>query len=357
MPAKNTLYTNFVLENMIEELVASRLDLQQFALVNNALQGVPGMQYRINRYTATDGTQKLGIGEGNTESIVATFNPESYDIALAQNRFEYYDEEAMTDPVAIETGVRQAAAGLFDTMNADIYGEWAKGDYAVTVSAAADVFGAFVDAQAMINKEELQPGEGTFAIVAPRDLAYIRKALGNSLQYVEAFARQGYVGTVGGTNLYVKKNATPGKVYVATREAVTIFVKTGTEVEIVDASRRGAEDANVRLNTQFARKYYVVALTDATKVVEITLPIEPEVIVSGGKNGLTIAAGATAQLKAEAYPASGVVSWSSGTTTKATVSDAGVVTGVTAGTSLVTASMAYGGSTYTDTILITVAAG
>ena len=357
MPAKNTLYNNFVLENMIEELVASRLDLNPFATPNNDLQGRPGMEIRINRYTATDGTQKLGIGEGNDKSITATFKSEAYQIELAQNRFEYHDEEGMIDPIAIETDVRQAAAGIFDIINADIYGEWAKGDYAVEAQSAADVFGAFVDAQAMINKETLDQNEGTFAILAPRDLAYIRKALGDSLQYVEAYARQGYVGTVAGTPLFVKKNATPGKIYLATRAAVTVFTKTGTEVELVDNTRRSADDANIRLNTQFARKYYVAALTDATQVCEISIPVSPELIVLGGKNGLTLGVGETAQLVAEAYPASAAVSWASGTTAKATVSSTGVVTGVAAGTATVTASMTYGGSTYTDTILVTVAAG
>ena len=91
---KNTLYTNFVLENMIEELVASQLDLQSFVSVDNNLVGTPGMQIKINRYTATDATQNLTIGDGNTASIVASYTPETYNIKLAQNRFEYYDEEA-----------------------------------------------------------------------------------------------------------------------------------------------------------------------------------------------------------------------------------------------------------------------
>lgn len=271
---KNTLYENFVLENMIEELVASQLDLQSFVKVDNNLQTNPGMKVIINRYTATDATQVLGIGEGNTNSIVASYDDEEYDIKLAQNRFEYYDEEILTDPIAIETGVRKMAAGLFDKMNADIYGEWAKTSQ--TADGTTDVFDGIVDAQALINTEVIEQGVSTFGIIHPKDLANVRKQLKDTLQYVEAFARQGYVGTVAGTNLYVKKNATEGSLVIATPEAVTLFVKTGTEVENVDKNNRSETAANVRLNTLFSRKYYVAALTDETKAVIVSLPEEED---------------------------------------------------------------------------------
>ena len=85
---------------------------------------------------------------------------------------------------------------------------------------------------------------------------------------LEAFAKNGYVGTVGGVNLYTKKDATPGEILIATKEAVTLFVKKGTEVE---QPPRDAEDANIRKNTILSRKYYLAALTDETKVVKIAL--------------------------------------------------------------------------------------
>lgn len=99
----------------------------------------------------------------------------------------------------------------------------------------------------------------------------MRKALKDDLKYVEPFARNGYVGSVGGVNLYTKKDATAGEIVIATREAVTLFVKKGTEIEQIGVNLRSSEDANVRLNTVFARKYYLAALTDQTKAVKITL--------------------------------------------------------------------------------------
>jgi hypothetical protein len=111
-------------------------------------------------------------------------------------------------------------------------------------------------------------GVTVFGWVHPSDMAKVRKALKDDLKYVEAFAKNGYVGTVGGVNLYTKKDATEGEIIIATKEAVTLFVKKGTEVE---QPPRDAADANIRKNTILSRKYYVAALTDETKAVKITL--------------------------------------------------------------------------------------
>ena len=93
-------------------------------------------------------------------------------------------------------------------------------------------------------------------------MADIRKNLKDTLQYVEKFAVSGYVGTVAGVNLYTKKDATPGSIIMATREAVTIFNKKGTEVE-------QERDSNTRENSIYSRKYYLAAMTDETKAVKI----------------------------------------------------------------------------------------
>ena len=70
---------------------------------------------------------------------------------------------------------------------------------------------------------------------------------------------------MGGVNVYTKKNATSGEVVVATKKAVTLFLKKGTEVEQVTKNHRSESAANTRLNTIFARKMYLAALTDETK--------------------------------------------------------------------------------------------
>ena len=180
---------------------------------------------------------------------------------MAQNRFDYFDEEAMTDPMVVQTGTKHMGTDLFNTANADVFAEFNKAT--LSVEASAPDFAAFVDAQAKLNLENLE-GVSIFGFVSPADMAKVRKALKDDLKYVEAFAKQGYVGTVGGVNLYTKKDAVAGTIIIATKEAVTLFNKRGTEVE-------QERDSNIRKNSVFSRKYYLAALTDETKAVKITL--------------------------------------------------------------------------------------
>lgn len=262
------IYDNFFLSNEVEDQFNSHLDLQQFCTVDNTLAGTAGMKRKINVYSATDGTEKLAMGQGNSKSIEVGYIQKEYEILLAQNRFEYYDEQAMTDPMLVPVGMRHAGTDMFNTVNGDIYAEFAKATRILPVSAFD--FAAFVDAQAMLNLENLED-VSIFAFVCPGDMAAIRKSLKDDLKYVEAFAKNGYVGTVGGVHLYTKKDATPGDIYVATREAVTIFNKKGVEVEQVTNGARSETAANTRLNTIFARKYYLTALTDETKDIRLAL--------------------------------------------------------------------------------------
>ena len=129
------------------------------------------------------------------------------------------------------------------------------------VMAAPDYKVRFKDAAAMLNLEDLE-GVSIFGFVNPAEMAKLRKALKDDLKYVESFAKQGYIGTVGGINLYTKKDAASGKVVIATKKAVTLFNKKGTEVE-------QQREENIRRNTIYSRKYYVAAMTDATKAVGI----------------------------------------------------------------------------------------
>lgn len=259
------IYDNFFLSNEVEDQFNSHLDLQQFCTVDNSLVGTAGMIRKINVYKATNGTEKLGMGEGNTKSIEVSYTPEEYKILMAQNKFEYFDEQEMTDPMLVPVGTRHMGTDLFNTVNGDIYGEFKK----ATMVVLADKFNfaAFVDAVASLNIESTdnQPEKvapQTFAFINGADTAELRKNLAEDLKYVEAYARSGYVGTVAGVNIYTKKDATKGTVVVATRQAVTIFNKKGVEIE-------QERDADHRKNDIYSRKYYLAALTDATKAVKV----------------------------------------------------------------------------------------
>jgi hypothetical protein len=219
------------------------------------------MKRIIHAYRATDGTEKLAVGAGNTKSIEVSYTPSEYEIALAQNRFVWNDEHAMTDPMLVPVGMKHAGTDMFNTVQGDIYGEFAK--TGLEVPTAAYSFDAFVDASAALNIENIEDVE-IFAFVCPKDKAKVRKALKDELKYVEAFARQGYIGSVAGINLYDKADATEGEIIVGVKGAVTIFNKKGVETE-------QERDANTRVNSAYSRKYYVVALTDESKAVKIKL--------------------------------------------------------------------------------------
>lgn len=255
----NTVYSNFYLSNEVEDQFNSHLNLQQFCTIDNNLVGTPGMIRKINVYNATNGTQKLAVGVGNSQSIEVGYTQKQYEILLAQNRFKYYDEQAMTDPMLVPVGTKHMGTDMFNTVNADIYTEFAKATQVVVGTGFN--FDMFADAQSVLALENLEDVT-IFAFVSPADVADIRKELKDTLQYVEAFARNGYIGTVAGVNIYTKKNATSGSIYMGTKEAVTLFNKKGTEIE-------QERDANTRENSIYSRKYYIAALTNETKVVKL----------------------------------------------------------------------------------------
>lgn len=276
------IYDNFYLSNEIEDQYNSHLDLQQFCTVDNSLVGTAGMKRKINVYSATNGTEKLAMGEGNTKTIEVSYAQKEYEIQMVQNKFQYFDEQEMTDPMLVPVGTRHMGTDMFNTVNGDVYEEYKKAVLVVPVSKYD--FSAFADAVASLNIESTDNDPGTvvpqtFAFINPSDTAELRKNLAEDLKYVEAFARTGYVGTVAGVNVYTKKDALKGTIVVATRKAVTIFNKMGVEVET-------DRDGDIRQNTIWSRKYYIAALTDTTKAVKIikgTATVSSDTTVSEGK--------------------------------------------------------------------------
>lgn len=252
-------YPNYVLEKEIEDQYNSHLDLMRFCTIDNSLVGVAGDTKKIRVYSATNATEVLEMGEGNTKNIEVKYAEKQYTIHLAQNRFPYYDEELMRDPMVVDTGVRHMTTDMFNHTQGDIFAEFNKA--VKTVNATAFDFGAFVDAVALLPGENQEERE-VFAFVHPNDKAAIRKALKDDLKYVEAYVRSGYIGTVAGVNLYVKQDAVEGTICGGTKKAVTYFNKKGVEVE-------QERDANTRLNEIYSRKYFLVALTDENECFKI----------------------------------------------------------------------------------------
>lgn len=255
----NTVYDNIVLSNKMNDILKTKVDLNSYLTIDTSMTEQAGMKKVINTYTATGNVEDLAMGAGNTGDISVSFTSAEYEVKTTQGRFQYYDEQAMKDPMVVEAGLEGIAKTMVNDFTTKAIAEFDK--TTTTVEAVAYNFAMVVDAIAAMNVES---EEGMFLLISPADQADFRKALNNDLKYAEGFVRTGYIGTICGVPVILSKAVPQGKMFLATKEAVTLFIKKDTEIEQV-------RDADTRNNTVYIRKVAVVALTDATKVVKITV--------------------------------------------------------------------------------------
>ena len=257
----HTIYENFVLENKLEDLLTTAVNLNSYMTIDNSLTESPGMIKKIHKYTATGNVEDLAMGSGNTGTITVSFTETEYEVKVTQGKFTYYDEEEMTDPLVVDMGMKGLSQQMTNDLTSKAITEFGKATLGVTYTKGGNPsFDTIVDAIAKLNTED---ESGLFMLINPAMQATLRKALGTNLQYVEAFVRTGYVGSVCGVPITVSKAVPDKTIYLATREAVTCFVKKGSEIE-------QDRDMDKRQNFVYGRKVMLVALTDATKVVKIT---------------------------------------------------------------------------------------
>lgn len=252
-----TPFENVVIENKINDLLTTNVDLANYLTIDNSLTANAGMKVDVHTYTATGDVEKLGKGKGNTKSIEPSYTTKEYAVETVQGRFIYQDEDAMTDPVIIDAGIRGTAQTMVNQFTKDAIAEFGKATLSVSDVAGFDIV---VDAIAELNTES---EAGLFLLINPKSKATFRKNLGDDLKYSEGFDRTGYIGSVAGVPVIVSKAVPENTGYLATREAVTLFTKKATEIE-------NDREPNTRTNTMYIRRVYVVALTDATKVVKLT---------------------------------------------------------------------------------------
>lgn len=254
----NQVYDNVVLANKIEDILTTAVDLTSYMTVDTSMTQEAGMKKKINTYKAQGNVETLDMGVGNTGDIEVSFTTKEYPVETVQGRFQYYDEQAMTDPMVVQAGLEGIAKTMINDFTAKAVAEFEKAT--LTVERTGMAFTDVVDAIAKLNTEN---EDGLFILVGIADLAKFRKELKDDLKYNEDYVRTGYVGSVCGVPVIVTKAITNGHIYLASKEAVTLFIKKDTEVE-------QERDANVRNNKVYIRKVAVVALTDETKVVKLT---------------------------------------------------------------------------------------
>ena len=256
----NTVFANEVIGSKIKDILTTSVDLKNFMTIDATLAEAPGMKKKVNTYVATGEVEDLAMGAGNSKEIEAGFTSKDYDVLTTQGKFQYFDEQAMTDPNIVDVGVEGLTKTITNDFTKKAIAEFGKATLTLDASATGLTFDAVVDAIAKLGVED---EKGYFLLINVADKAAVRKALGDDLKYVEDFARTGYIGSVCGVPVIVSKAVPAKTAFLANNEAVTLFIKKGSEIE-------QERDANVRNNKVFARKVALVALTDATKVVKIT---------------------------------------------------------------------------------------
>lgn len=255
----HTVYENIVLSNKINDILTTQIDLNNYMTIDTSMTESAGMKKVINTYTASGNVEELGMGQGNSTEITVSFTPTEYEVKTYQGKFAFYDEQEMTDPMVVDVGLEGSAKTMINTFTTKAIDEFKKAT--LVQSATAWGFDVIVDAIAKMN---LESEEGLFLLISPADQAKFRKALKDDLKYSEGFVRTGYIGSVCGVPVIVSKAVPAGTGFLATKEAVSVFIKKDTETEY-------ERDADKRNNTYWVRKVAVVALTDATKVVKITI--------------------------------------------------------------------------------------
>lgn len=281
----NVIYNNIVLENKYESILATKLDMNAYMTVDNDLSQEAGMTKRVITKTASGSVDELAMGEGNSNFIEVSTATKDYTVKTVQGSFVYYDEEAMIDPAVVDAGLTGLSEKMVNKFVADAVAEWDKATLQQGYTAGSGIaFNDVVDAIAKLNVED---EAGLFMLLAPSCVANFRKNLKDDLKYSEGFVRTGYIGSVCGVPCVISKAIPDGVAFIASREAITNFIKKGSQIEQV-------RDADHRKNTVIARKVSVVALTDARKVVKIGAnQATAATITTYTKNAKTVAGAAT----------------------------------------------------------------
>lgn len=255
----NTVYENFILESKITDLLNTKMAVRNFMTVDDSLAEAPGMIKKINTYTYTGKAEKVGKGQKNTTRGAVSYTTKQYEVEVTQQVFDYYDEEAMQDPKLIDIGMDNSANEMVNDMNRKFFAELAKATSIHQVTGALK-YDDIVDAIQLMNLED---ENGLFLIIGNDLKAEIRKDPDFKSAKQGEILFTGHIGSISGVPVVYSALAPKDTAFLATKAAVTLFVKKESEVE-------QDRDKEARLNTIIMRKVNLVALTDATKVVKIT---------------------------------------------------------------------------------------
>ena len=257
--SNNVILDRKVVEDRIADILETSIDTVQLMTVDNQLQENAGMVKHINTYNYEGAVEALAEGKANTTRGRVTVAEKEYRVQVKQQVFDYTDEQYMKDPMVVEVGAKGMSIEMKNDMNNDYFVEIAK--TTTLHSASKFSYDVVVDA---IEKMNLEDETGLFLLIGTDLKAVIRKDADFKASRLGEILYTGQIGDIAGVPVIVSKKVAKNTAFLATKEAVTLFNKKGVEVE----AKRQAEE---RINTEITRKVCLVALTDATKAVKITV--------------------------------------------------------------------------------------
>lgn len=259
--ANHIIYENFVLESRLTNLLNTKLGVRSLMTLDTSLAESAGMKKVINVYNYSGAVETVAKGVKNTTRGQITFAPVDYTVGTSQQVFDYYDEEFMADPKILDMGMEGASTLMVNDINTKYFAELAKATQKSKWAKDSKIsYDAVVDAIASLNIED---ESGLFLVIGNDLKADLRKDVDFKSAQLGSILFNGQIGTIAGIPVIVSKLVPSAKAYLAAKEAVTLFTKKDSEVE-------QDRDKEARKNTVIMRKVELVALTDATKVVELS---------------------------------------------------------------------------------------
>ena len=231
--------------------------MNQFITVDYTLAENPGMVKKIRTYSGTGSVEDLAMGEKNSVIIGSEWVETSYEVKTTQGTTYHYDEQQMADPKAIDAAIERVTTDILNDHNKKIVAELGKATH--KINSFDYSFDMIAEAIASLPEET---NDGLYLLVARKDSAKYQKKLKDSLQYVEAFMRSGYIGSICSVPVYLSDAVEPGHAYLATPEAVTCFMKQDARIET-------SRDIERRANVLVGNVVKVIALTNNDKVIEL----------------------------------------------------------------------------------------
>lgn len=286
-------YDNFVLAEQIKSSLDTKLDINRFLTADYSLAEAPGMVKKIHKYSVVNGVvDDLDRGQGNSNVIEAAFEEVEYRVKRTQGQINYFDDDLMTDPTLIDSKVRFLSEAMVNDWTRKAIAEFGKTENVKEIASLS--IDNLADAITLYTGR-YETTEGLFILANQKQDAVIRKMLEPELRYVEDYVRTGAIGAIWGIPVYLSKAVPENMLFLATREAVTAFVKKAVNVE---------QDRNVdtKLNKVVASRYSVIALTDDTRCIAIGPAQSTKVsLTTPAKDDVAIAGSATDGAKVTAY--------------------------------------------------------